>query len=98
MRMCHLKANKTSVDGMHLSLENLMKPNQASEPKRNRKTKSESSDIFQQIKSQLSKQQVLLRWGCTLHSPTPLHLLRNSLQGILEPASLVTLRVIDFHH
>lgn len=75
MRTCHLRANTTSVDGMHLSLENLTKPNQAPEPKGNRKTRSDSSDIFQQIKSQLSKQQVLLRL-CTLHSPTPLHLLK----------------------
>lgn len=59
MRMCHLRANEMSADGLHLSLESPME------------TKSDSTDIPQQIKSQLPKQQALLRQGTPNIFPGP---------------------------
>lgn len=60
-----------------------------------RKTKSNPSDMLQQINSRLPKQQMLPRWGAPNISP---HLYifwdQSTIQGILEPVSLVILRVI----
>lgn len=80
MRMCHLRVNKMSVDGLHLSLESLSKKNQAPETNGSRKTKPDSSDRLQQIKSQLPKHQVLLRWA-EPRLPSHLHIFRGRSLG-----------------
>lgn len=61
----------------------------------NRKTKSNPSDMLQQINFWLPKQQMLPRWGAPNISP---HLYifwgQSTIQGILQPVSLVILSMI----
>lgn len=45
MRMCQLRANKMSADGMHLSLESFTKQNQAPQPKIKTGTPNQTSQI-----------------------------------------------------
>lgn len=64
MRMCHLRINEMSADEPHLTPESPMEM----------ETKSDSTDIPQQIKSQLPKQQVLfLRLGTPSFLAPPSH-------------------------